>query len=279
MDVVKEQMDIRKGPWTLEEDLKLMDCITIHGEGQWSSLARGAGLNRTGKSCRLRWMNYLRPDIRHGNITLKEEVLILELHSRWGNRWSKIAQQLPGRTDNEIKNYWRTRVQKQAKQLNCDANSKQFRDIVRYVWLPRLVDRVRASSEASTTAQPSTAATSISIDQNNYETLIPECQQVHKTGLQLQPIEEDIQTQISGTGLDQIQAQISPLSVVSGGNDAFPDYSWCNNFEDGVFYRPEWEASPSQGFDVQALERSNDWLIGGASLGILLNDDSIWLQP
>ncbi|ONK67606.1 uncharacterized protein A4U43_C05F1830 [Asparagus officinalis] len=96
------------------------------------------GLKRTGKSCRLRWLNYLRPDVRRGNITPEEQLLILELHSRWGNRWSKIAQHLPGRTDNEIKNYWRTRVQKHAKQLKCDVNSKQFKDVMRYLWMPRL---------------------------------------------------------------------------------------------------------------------------------------------
>lgn len=65
------------------------------------------------------------------------------------NRWSKIAQHLPGRTDNEIKNYWRTRVQKHAKQLNCEVNSKKFRDAVRYLWIPRLVERIRAASSSS----------------------------------------------------------------------------------------------------------------------------------
>ncbi|BBG94478.1 myb domain protein 62 [Prunus dulcis] len=83
---------------------------------------------RTGKSCRLRWLNYLKPDIKRGNLTPQEQLMILELHSKWGNRWSKIAQHLPGRTDNEIKNYWRTRVQKQARQLNIESNSKRFLD-------------------------------------------------------------------------------------------------------------------------------------------------------
>ena len=132
--------EIRRGPWTVEEDLTLVNYIADHGDGRWNSLARAAGLKRTGKSCRLRWLNYLRPDVKRGNFTADEQLLILDLHSRWGNRWSKIAQHLPGRTDNEIKNYWRTRVQKHAKQLNCDANSSKFKDAMKYLWMPRLAD-------------------------------------------------------------------------------------------------------------------------------------------
>ncbi|ONK61683.1 uncharacterized protein A4U43_C08F32490 [Asparagus officinalis] len=60
--------------------------------------------------------------------------------------WSKIAQHLPGRTDNEIKNYWRTRVQKHAKQLKCDVNSKQFKDVMYHLWIPRLLERIQTNS-------------------------------------------------------------------------------------------------------------------------------------
>ncbi|CAL9748959.1 unnamed protein product [Musa acuminata subsp. burmannicoides] len=142
----EEMEEIRRGPWTTEEDLVLIKYVAQHGEGRWNALARCAGLKRTGKSCRLRWLNYLRPDVRRGNITPEEQLLILDLHSRWGNRWSKIAQCLPGRTDNEIKNYWRTRVQKHAKQLHCDVNSTTFKDAIRYMWMPRLLERIRAAS-------------------------------------------------------------------------------------------------------------------------------------
>ncbi|XP_028771024.1 transcription factor MYB108-like [Neltuma alba] len=142
-----ETVEIKKGAWTEEEDSILSNYITLYGEGRWSSVARY--LKRTGKSCRLRWLNYLSPKVRRGNITLQEQFLIIDLHFRWGNRWSKIAQHLPGRTDNEIKNYWRTRVVRQAKRLKCDENSKQFRDALRFLWMPRLLERIRASSSSS----------------------------------------------------------------------------------------------------------------------------------
>uniref|UniRef100_A0ACD6A4I4 Uncharacterized protein n=1 Tax=Avena sativa TaxID=4498 RepID=A0ACD6A4I4_AVESA len=148
----EEEAGLRRGPWTVDEDLTLINYIADNGEGRWNALARAAGLKRTGKSCRLRWLNYLRPDVKRGNFTADEQLLILDLHSRWGNRWSKIAQHLPGRTDNEIKNYWRTRVQKHAKQLNCDVGSATFKDAMRYLWMPRLVERIHAAATTATGA-------------------------------------------------------------------------------------------------------------------------------
>ncbi|XP_074567084.1 MYB-like transcription factor EOBII [Curcuma longa] len=149
-----ETEELRRGPWTVDEDLLLVNYVVRHGQGRWNALARSAGLKRTGKSCRFRWLNYLRPDVRRGDITPEEQLLILELHSRWGNRWSKIARFLPGRTDNEIKNYWRTRVQKHAKQLRCDAGSKEFKDAMRRLWM-----QAASSASADLLANPWTPAT------------------------------------------------------------------------------------------------------------------------
>ncbi|ONK58913.1 uncharacterized protein A4U43_C08F1010 [Asparagus officinalis] len=103
---------LKRGAWTSQEDKVLSDYISAHGLGRWRSLPMNAGLNRCGKSCRLRWLNYLRPDIKRGNITEEEEELIVRLHKLLGNRWSLIAGRLPGRTDNEIKNYWNTYLRK-----------------------------------------------------------------------------------------------------------------------------------------------------------------------
>ncbi|KAG4938038.1 hypothetical protein AAZX31_16G021300 [Glycine max] len=109
------KVGLHKGPWTPKEDALLTKYIQAHGEGQWKSLPKKAGLLRCGKSCRLRWMNYLRPDIKRGNIAPEEDDLIIRMHSLLGNRWSLIAGRLPGRTDNEIKNYWNTHLSKKLK--------------------------------------------------------------------------------------------------------------------------------------------------------------------
>ncbi|XP_078180319.1 transcription factor MYB1-like [Carex rostrata] len=114
---------LNRGAWSAKEDEILAEYIKIHGEGKWRDLPKRAGLKRCGKSCRLRWLNYLRPDIKRGNISDDEEALIIKLHKLLGNRWSLIAGRLPGRTDNEIKNYWNTNLSKKIRpQLPSEKN-------------------------------------------------------------------------------------------------------------------------------------------------------------
>ncbi|KAH0915196.1 hypothetical protein HID58_029642 [Brassica napus] len=152
-------------PWTTEEDKKLINFILNNGHCCWRALPKLAGLRRCGKSCRLRWTNYLRPDLRRGLLSHEEEQLVIDLHAHMGNNfkfmlkfkfyvltetrdfiqnpgwdrrivhsteiykvncmWSKIASRLPGRTDNEIKNHWNTHIKKKLVKMGIDPVTHQ----------------------------------------------------------------------------------------------------------------------------------------------------------
>uniref|UniRef100_A0A0E0KFS5 Transcription factor GAMYB n=1 Tax=Oryza punctata TaxID=4537 RepID=A0A0E0KFS5_ORYPU len=103
---------LKKGPWTTAEDAVLVQHVRQHGEGNWNAVQRITGLLRCGKSCRLRWTNHLRPNLKKGSFSPDEELLIAQLHAQLGNKWARMASHLPGRTDNEIKNYWNTRTKR-----------------------------------------------------------------------------------------------------------------------------------------------------------------------
>ncbi|ESW19390.1 hypothetical protein PHAVU_006G120800 [Phaseolus vulgaris] len=286
----EDEIDLRRGPWTVDEDLALINYIANHGEGRWNSLARSAGLKRTGKSCRLRWLNYLRPDVRRGNITLEEQLLILELHGRWGNRWSKIAQYLPGRTDNEIKNYWRTRVQKHAKQLKCDVNSKQFKDAMRYLWMPRLVERIQAAAATATAGSPTASAsatTTITNNNNttyNYNNNLNNSFEVHSGNMMLSPAimnnnfggSQSYTPENSSTGAssDSFGTQVSPVSeltqdyynnvtVVNSNNNNNPNPDYYPQVQDQLSFL-DCITSPSglfsQQLDFQSMEPNTPWI-------------------
>jgi transcription factor MYB, plant len=260
-----EEEELRRGPWTADEDAALSSHVAAHGEGRWNEVARAAGLRRTGKSCRLRWLNYLRPGVRRGGFTSREQLLILELHLRWGNRWSRIAASLPGRTDNEVKNYWRTRVQKHARQLGCDAGSREFRDVVRHHWMPRLVERIHAdqlSSHPATTTMMTSSA------------LLPACQNVPSNNVVEPCASPDTSCVTTTTGLSsshgaQFQTNspnISSTEHCGGGGNDMLDGSWSE-----LLARASHDsyAEPTQ---------PNDFGLGESVNSFWSTMDDIWLQ-
>ncbi|KAJ6421321.1 hypothetical protein OIU84_028655 [Salix udensis] len=115
---------VRKGGWTEEEDTLLRNCVEKYGEGRWCQIPLKAGLNRCRKSCRMRWLNYLKPNIKRGQFSSGEVDLIMRLHKLLGNRWSLIAGRLPGRTANDIKNYWNTNLSKKVVSSTREAQTK-----------------------------------------------------------------------------------------------------------------------------------------------------------
>ncbi|GAA0174933.1 hypothetical protein LIER_41819 [Lithospermum erythrorhizon] len=122
-----DKANVKRGPWSPEEDAKLKEFIGKYGTGgNWISLPQKADLRRCGKSCRLRWLNYLRPNIKHGEFSEEEDRIICTLYANIGSKWSIIASQLPGRTDNDIKNYWNTKLKKKLMGISNPSNQRKL---------------------------------------------------------------------------------------------------------------------------------------------------------
>ncbi|KAI3772994.1 hypothetical protein L6452_04190 [Arctium lappa] len=162
-----EKMGLKKGPWTREEDRILINYINSYGHDNWRALPRLAGLLRCGKSCRLRWTNYLKPDIKRGNFSREEEQTIIELHAALGNRWSAIAAQLPGRTDNEIKNVWHTHLKKRVNKPENRCAVSNFQQITSKL-KEEDVESSPSSSEINYSAHVQTSYSQLNSPQHSY---------------------------------------------------------------------------------------------------------------
>ncbi|CAN1216451.1 Transcription factor MYB35 [Linum perenne] len=232
-------VNLKRGLWTPEEDAKILAHVAKHGTGNWTSAPKKAGLRRCGKSCRLRWNNYLRPDLNHETFKPEEEEMIVKLHAAIGSRWSIIAQQLPGRTDNDVKNHWNTKLRKKLSEMGIDpVTHKPFSQILTDYGninggissRPRIGSLNRDHLKTANTANPlpqSAGVSSIStnnfMDEKDSEILpISDCYIINNNNNMMS---SDVNEGQSLDLMDQLQAiKLVTEAATAAGDDYYPSF-------------------------------------------------------
>ncbi|XP_075500313.1 transcription factor MYB53-like [Primulina tabacum] len=249
-----DETGLKKGPWTPEEDDKLITYIQKHGHGSWRALPKHAGLNRCGKSCRLRWTNYLRPDIKRGKFSQEEEQTILNLHAILGNKWSAIATHLPGRTDNEIKNFWNTHLRKKLIQMGFDPMTHRPRtDILSS--LPSLIAlaNLKELIENPTWEEQAIRLQAEAVQMARFKQHLQQCllqpSPIHTFQNINNPTVQDLETFNILSALSQLETVELPPSVATGSfHDSIPFAHLPDLQVDAALVQgPDYEAVLSQG--------------------------------
>ncbi|XP_031256285.1 transcription factor MYB63 [Pistacia vera] len=264
-----DKSQVKRGPWSPAEDLRLITFIQKHGHDNWRALPKQAGLLRCGKSCRLRWINYLRPDVKRGNFSEEEEETIMKLHQTLGNKWSKIASYMPGRTDNEIKNVWNTHLKKKlaVKDANTDQESKES----------SLTSC--SSSSSSTFKSPGKRSADSNLDKHQWdEGHAPK--RPREAGDNMAAVEkvlENLETEelTQNSSTKEMQKQV-PTSSCSSHNSSFSNSSQVdaarpndNDMTDSLLF----EFSEPSEFNINTLEEVNKPDIPNSVLEIPLESD------
>lgn len=116
--------------WQPEEDAILKAYVKQYGPKEWNLISQRMGktLNRDPKSCLERWKNYLKPGIKKGSLTPEEQSLVISLQAKYGNKWKKIASEVPGRTAKRLGKWWEVFKEKQLKQLHKEKQRREYSD-------------------------------------------------------------------------------------------------------------------------------------------------------
>ncbi|TXG58453.1 hypothetical protein EZV62_016282 [Acer yangbiense] len=216
-----DKANVKKGPWSPEEDAKLKEYIDKQGTGgNWISLPQKAGLKRCGKSCRLRWLNYLRPNIKHGEFSDDEDRIICGLFANIGSRWSIIAAQLPGRTDNDIKNYWNTKLKKKLMGIINNNSSHQRKPHQATSFSSLLLHQTSTSSPS-----PSTISYNCSTSANYYYTPARSVLTTNNDLLELNSSFSSLLSSVGGGGVPILQPQESFLGSMQNNYQVNKDSS------------------------------------------------------